>query len=145
MFEEGSDLRLHENAKIIRAMIDNENNLLNYRINWLVTIQGLLFAALGFSWDKKDARGLLTILCLMGIMMSISAMTSFLLATQAMGNLLEWWKNNGQGYKGPEVQGLRAEKYRFLWLFRFLYPWHAIPFIFILAWICVLIINLTRS
>lgn len=100
MLDEGKNLRLHENAKIIQAMIDNENNLLNYRINWLVTIQGLLFAALGFSWDKKDARGLVVVLCLMGIMMSISAMTSFLLATQGMSDLLKWWENNGQGYKG---------------------------------------------
>jgi len=145
MCDQSEDPMLHENAKIIRAMLDNENNLLNYRINWLVTIQGLLFAALGFSWDKKDARGLVTILCLMGIVMSISAMTSFFLATQAMGDLLKWWENNKKDYRGLEIQGLRAENYKLLWFFRFLYPWHAIPFIFIVAWICVLAFNLVRS
>jgi hypothetical protein len=55
-----------DDAAIIRSMIECENRLLNDRINWLVTIQGLLFTALGFAWDKKDTRGLITIFSLLG-------------------------------------------------------------------------------
>ena len=56
-----------EDAAIIRAMMDSENRMLNDRINWLVTIQGLFFAALGFAWDKADTKGLIAIVSLLGI------------------------------------------------------------------------------
>ena len=34
--------------EIIRSMIQHENQLINERLTWLLTFQGLLLAALGF-------------------------------------------------------------------------------------------------
>lgn len=136
-----------ENNKIIRGMIEHENTLLNHRINWLVTIQGLLFAGLGFTWDKSDARGLVSIFCMLAILVSCSAMISFFLATKAMNDLLLWWDNYKvqNNYSGPDVKGLRSSQYKWFRRLSFLYPWHALPIIFILAWLSVLFFNLLRG
>lgn len=37
----------------IRNLIRHENELINQRLTWLGTFQGLLLAALAFAWDKK--------------------------------------------------------------------------------------------
>ena len=66
-----------ETAKTIRYMLQREEDLLNNRISWLMTIQGLLFASLGFAWDKKDASGLIIVFALLGIFVSASARTIF--------------------------------------------------------------------
>jgi hypothetical protein len=34
-------------------MIMHENQLINDRVTWLLTFQGLLLAALGFAWERK--------------------------------------------------------------------------------------------
>lgn len=77
-----------ETAQIIRSMIQCEETLLNNRINWLMTIQGLLFAGLGFSWDKKDAGGLIISFALLGIFVSISARTVLPFYSQASRGLM---------------------------------------------------------
>jgi hypothetical protein len=130
-----------EYAAIIRSMIECENHLLNDRITWLVTIQGLLFAALGFAWDKKDTKGLITIFSLLGMMVSLSAWTSLNISNQARHELVRWWDaNKPPDYQGPDVIGIRAfgkgsERLR---------PWRLLPFIFISGWMFVLIFNWIR-
>jgi hypothetical protein len=129
------------NAAIIRSMIETENRLLNDRINWLVTIQGLLFAALGFVWDKSDARGLIAIFSLLGITVSLSAWTSLNVCNQARRELLRWWDTNKPSdYQGPDVIGIRA----FGQPIERLHPWRLLPFLFISGWAFVLVFNWRR-
>src|SRR5437588_8826124 len=38
----------------VRQMITTEDALTNQRMLWMAAFNGLLFAALGFAWDKAD-------------------------------------------------------------------------------------------
>jgi hypothetical protein len=49
-----------EADETVRQMIYHEGELINHRIGWLVTLQGLLFAALGFAWN--DAKELVYVI-----------------------------------------------------------------------------------
>ncbi|MBC6436161.1 hypothetical protein FM036_45250 [Nostoc sp. HG1] len=132
-----------ETAQIIRSMIQCEEALLNNRISWLMTIQGLLFAGLGFAWDKKDAGGLIISFALLGILVSISARTVLPFYSKASRDLIAWWDDyKPSDYTGPDVVGFRASRSGVLWLIR---PWRALPFIFIAGWLLILVAHLIRN
>lgn len=107
------------NAEIIRKLIEHENNLQNYRLTWLMTIQGLLLAALGFAWDKKDARGLVVLFCILGILVSLSTFSALKLSGMAFQDLHNWWDNNKpENYVGPPVVGHKAKFHSLYWILR---------------------------
>ena len=134
--------KVSDTAQVIRGMIEQENKLLNDRINWLVSIQGLLFAGLSFSWDKKDAGGLVFTFTFLGIVVAFSAYSSFPFYSKASKDLINWWdKYKPSDYDGPDVVGFRSSKSGLLW---FLRPWRALPFIFIIGWVFVLLFHLAR-
>src|SRR5580658_1598433 len=94
-------------AKTVRKMIDRENELVNHRITWLTTGQGLLFAALGFLWDKPAAGRLITFLCVFGIAYAVIAFFALGSASLAMARInWGWQKHRPPGYEGPGVMGL---------------------------------------
>lgn len=129
-------------ADTIRSMIECENRMTNDRVTWLVTIQGLLFAALGFAWDKQDTRWLITALALLGATVSLSAWTSLMISNQARRDLVRWWDaNKPAAYQGPDVIGTRAFTPGWERLMR---PWRSLPFIFIAGWTLVLILSWLR-
>ena len=128
-------------ASIIRSMIKNENDLINHRLTWLGTFQGLLLAALAFAWDKIDAWGVVTILCVLGALVALSTGVATLLANQAIKILVDLWDENmPNGYFGPDVEGARSHK---RW-FRFLMPGYFLPLLFIVGWIAITIIHMSR-
>jgi len=43
-----------DDASTIRQMIAHEDDLINHRLTWLAQLQGFLFAALGFAWEKAS-------------------------------------------------------------------------------------------
>ena len=137
-----SNLNESDYSEIVRSMVESENSLLNDRINWLVTIQGLLFAALGFAWDKQDTKGLVIIFSVLGFVVSLSAWSSLRLCNKARNELLKWWdKNKPSSYQGPDVIGLRCfGKYGD----NILNPWRTLPFTFALGWLFVFLFNLNR-
>lgn len=142
MVTEPDRMAVYEDARIIRAMIEHENNLQNYRVTWLMTIQGLLLAALGFSWGE-GTRELVTIFCVLGLVVSLSSWSAMTLSTAAFKDLHDWWyENKPQDYKGPPVVGHKAA-YQFLfWVLR---PWRLLPWLFAVAWILILVHNWTRA
>ena len=132
-----------DNANTIRSMLQHEDRIANDRINWLITIQGLLFASLGFAWDKKDAKALIIVFSFMGIMVAFSAWCSLVISNQARHHLADWWdKNKPYDYVGPNVIGLTSFQPS---LTRLLRPWRALPFLFILGWILIFFVNLSRG
>ena len=127
---------------VVRAMIKHENELMNHRITWLSTLQGLLFAALGFAWDKHDAQVLVFIISIIGIVISISSITVLRAASGAISDLADWWENNKpEDYQGPGVIGRRTTK---SWQ-RLLYPWNLLPVLFTFAWLLVLAVYWYRA
>jgi hypothetical protein len=115
-------------------MIDAENRLVNDRMGWLTTLQGLLFAALGFIWDKTDVVVLMRVLCGVGILMSAIVLSTLVTASKAQRELLKWWDDNKEDYDGPDVIGCRPSRLRFA---RYAAPWSVIAMTFIAAWAIV--------
>lgn len=52
-------MALSDDEEFYLHRVMHENDLMNHRIIWFITLQGLLFAALGFSWGKTDAKNLI--------------------------------------------------------------------------------------
>lgn len=127
------DWQRHEEAT--RAMISEENKLVNERISWMMTGQGLLFAAMTFAWDKQSSGSLIIVLCLLGMCLSIVSAAALTGATRAMSRLYLWWElNKPKDYQGPGVRGLPLEG----WIGLYVGPWTFIPLFFMLAWAVVL-------
>jgi hypothetical protein len=124
-------------AQIIREMIRHEDNLMVGRTNWMITLQGLLFAALAFSWEKGFPITL--ILNTLGLLFSIIFVRYLKLSDRAISRLLCWWERNRDNYNGPSVIGLKDKKIRAL--DRTLFPWKVVPYSFILTWVIFLIIK----
>lgn len=122
--------------EIVRSMIEKENEFINHRITWLMTVQGLLFASLGFAWDKANVQGFMELLCVLGIAVSIIALCSLTWALIAIARLCDWWEaNKPSDYRGPNVIGMSPPKNR---VFRALGPPSYFPILFIIAWLAVL-------
>jgi hypothetical protein len=119
-----SDELKDQYANIIRDLHEHENVLLNMRFSWFSTLQGLLFAGLGFTWKDKD----LPIICIMGIM-SIIVAISFISVVQvgreAQRNISLWWEQNLKDYKGPPQKGIIISPQ--MTFTRFFRPWRILP------------------
>ena len=110
-------------------------------MTWFLTFHGLLFAALGFAWDKRDAGALIYILCGLGFVVSLSSITVFTAADRAIHKLRDWWDEfRLLDYKGPDVVGYR---WQIVWPKPFL-VWRFLPWVLTVAWAAVAILNRSR-
>jgi len=124
----------NEYTETVRQMIIHESNVTNHRIMWLVTLNGFLFAALGFAW--KDGQQLVQVLALLGIATSISTMIPLYCADVAIRNLTNQWDTNKpNNYEGPDIIGYRPVSF---WI-RIWMPWIFLPGLLTLGWVLVLI------
>lgn len=125
----------------IRDMIRHENELMNHRITWLMTLEGLLFTALGFAWGKPDTRGLIFILCALGALVPASSWWILEAAQRALKRLQAWWETNKpKDYAGPGVVGDWHPKPITRWII----PWRAFPILFFSAWIAIAMIAIAH-
>lgn len=125
----------------IREMIKNENELINHRLTWLGTFQGLLFAALAFSWDKSDAKMMVLVFGILGISVAISIWIGTCRANKVINGLDSQWDNiKPKDYKGIDVEGVRSRSGCIGWLM----PGYFIPWAFAVAWIALLFVNCKR-
>jgi hypothetical protein len=123
-------------ADRIRAMIEHENVLRDQRLNWLIASQGLLIAALGFSWDKD--KYLVVSLALIGLLLSISIGANLFCNVLAIRSLASKWNQRCQpDYDGPGVVGIRSEEITPRFITK-LYPWNVLPISLSAFWIFVL-------
>ena len=65
-------------------MVQHEDDLRNQRLGYLLTLNGLLFAGLAFSWRTPNARSLVAVLAVMGILIAASSFASMLLSDDAI-------------------------------------------------------------
>ena len=119
---------------VARELIKQENELMNHRITWFITLQGLLFAALAFAWDKNDAQGLIFVLCSLAMLVAVS--TAFILwgCAAAIEQL------HREHPRAAMVIGRRAS-----WIEKIAYPWYAFPVLFFVAWGLIFYLNHSRS
>ncbi len=133
----------YNHAEIVRRLWQHENEMVNVRFTWFLTAQGLLFAGIGIAWEKNFPPLFIGILCVLGIMTTLSTMAAFKLSWIAKVKLDIWWRANLNDYSGPPITGdgingitwerELVEKWS-IW-FR---PWAMVPAIFLLAWLTLI-------
>ncbi len=122
-------------------MIQHENTLVIERTNWMLTLEGLLFTALAFAWDKNSA--VVMVLSLVGFVSSISLGVFLESATRAIARLQQWWRNHtaDQNYNGPPIIGLSDEEFTSVEMI--ILPHRVLPVLFGLAWLVVALLKIT--
>lgn len=105
--------------RLLREYLVHEDDLINQRTKWLITIQSFLIATFGFSVQKLlevIAKGdvplsagvraryfcFLLILVFVGLATSYVSRASVKAAVTAMDSLGEHWRKNRDKYPGPE-------------------------------------------
>ena len=120
--------------KSIRQMLDHENTLVNNRYTWMLASQSLLFAALGVFWGKELFVEI--IICIVGLVSTISVGYSLYLADRAIRNLLCDWRKYSKGKNVsqlPPMYGLTKK-----WS-PFGFPWLIVPPTVALAWLAIIL------
>ena len=123
-----------ESAVEARDLIKHENDLIDQRLTWLIALQGLLFAALGFAWDKRDAQGLIAIFCFLGTATSISvafALWGGAAAIERLSKIEAQTRHMVIGRKSRSIE-------------KIFYPWFTFPVLFAITWLLVLWFNWHR-
>jgi hypothetical protein len=149
--------------EILRNMVDQENQLRNQRLGYLLTLNGLLFAALGFAWKASHARSLVIIFSSMGILVAMVGLGSMVLSDRAIRYLRNRGPTTDQRKPGgwnavdetDEIESIpvalsRAQIKdalagdRVAWwdLDRIIQPWHSLPVILFGAWVAILIVGI---
>jgi hypothetical protein len=127
--------------EVIRGMIRHENELLNSRMSWLLTLEGFLFAALGFAWEKDHTRCLALLLSLVGMLVALSAGVMLHCSNRAVARLHDEWcerRKKEANYAGPGVVGFWAGNL-FLRLFQ---PARVYPPLLAAAWLIILFVHI---
>src|SRR5262245_42310790 len=125
--------------EIVRAMIQHENEIINDRLTWLLTFEGLLLTALGFAWGAKDSKPLVVIFSVLGVIVSLVSLFGLIASTNAMYGLVDWWyEHRPKEYAGPDVIGAAVP--RDWWPgWRYVTPWTMFPLLFVGTWVAILI------
>lgn len=122
----------------VRDMITKENELTNQHMLWMAAFNGLLFAALGFAWDKTGVKFLTIVFSFLGVSTSFLNGIALIFASNAQRRLLLWWHGKKpENYNGPGVMGcepLDEKRYSL-----YVTPWILLAFIFTAGWLAILI------
>lgn len=132
---------LQEYSAVVRSMITDENTLINARMGWLLTLQGLLLAGLSFVWRQHWA--LTVVLSVVGLSVSFSLGFYLRCSLRALDDLAGHWAEiaKDHNYVGPPVIGLGHEEVPRL--AHLLLPWYLVPAILFVAWVAILVLRFT--
>ncbi|HNX49383.1 MAG TPA: hypothetical protein PLS53_07305 [Thermoanaerobaculaceae bacterium] len=123
-------------SEVTRQLVQHEDSLRDQRVNWLMGSQGILYASLGFVWDKSSFVA--GVISLVGVVTCVSIGGSLLANTAAVRKICsEWAKRRPTEYDGPSVIGLRSAEDPHRWARR-LYPWHILPWVLLASWLAIL-------
>jgi hypothetical protein len=129
-------------TKSARELIRSESDLLHQRVTWLLQIQGLLFAALAFAWNVKSTQ-LVVLFCVLGIATAVSIATALHLYSPAVRQIQGWWTGllSPAQRRHRRIIGYDSRSRGLKWLLR---PWRSLPYVFVVAWVFVLVTSLWR-
>jgi len=123
---------------VVRDMIKHENELVNQRLTWMFTLQGLLFAATGFL--RKDSILPVIVFGFVGIISCISIGYSLTLGLNAIKDLLALARKYKKSLPAhwvfpPSIGSRRQAIERIL-------PGILLPWVLGIAWITILVFRL---
>lgn len=125
---------------VIRDMIKHENNLVNQRLSWMFTLQGLLFTATSFLWKTSILP--VIVFGLVGTISCISIGYTLTRALTAIKDLLaiaqDYKKSLPENMILPPIIGSRHKAIE--WLL----PSRLLPWVLGIAWIAILIFRITN-
>jgi hypothetical protein len=135
-----NDLQTDSRAAI-REMVRFANELINHRLSWLGTLQGLLFAALAFAW--KDAGGVVYVVCSVGLLVALSTGVATHDANKALDLLERRFDDLGYDEASSiETLGVRGRnRGGYGWLM----PGKFLPWLFALAWLVLFLLFLLHT
>lgn len=108
---------------VLRQMMSEENTVLNHRMTWMWTLQGLLFTSIGFLWDKSPMATFF--ICITGVVSCLSIGFSLHCGVRAI-HKLERSSNNPSTIIGLESSNVRLQ---------FLLPWNLLPIFMGSIWV----------
>jgi len=123
----------------IREMIRHEDGLRNDRLGWFLTLNGLLFAGLGFAWNAKNARSataLVTMFAILGVVAGAATLVGMAISDRAIRKLKRWDKEHGGGLSEDMVPVAGIESKELGWLAH-LHPWRVLPVTVIGLWVAL--------
>ena len=122
-------------SEVTRQLVQHEDSLRDQRVNWLLASQGLLYASLGFIWDKSPLVAL--VIAFVGVAICVSIGGSLLTSTAAVRRICsDWEERKPSDYNGPRVIGIRSAEDPHRWARR-LYPWNLLPWVLLASWLVV--------
>jgi hypothetical protein len=130
---------------VARGMIRHENELINNRMGWMTTLNGLLFTAIGFLWEKTDNRLVVIPICCLGFLICATSLASLHGATKEMSRIRKWWMvHKPIDYQGPGIMGgdSSENRGRLYWVSDLFGPWDLTALFLLIAWLVVFIISL---
>ncbi len=118
--------------KEIRSMLEHENNLIDHRLTWMGTLQGLLFTAFAvLTTDGKHYFPTL-IISIVGVVSCISVAYSLYWSNKELEKLGDhssvFFKILSELPPDSKKEKNCLSKYNFLW------PWLFLPWVFCIAW-----------
>ena len=150
------DISLESTYKYVRDYIVHEDSLINFRLNWLLVIQGLLFAAYGLSIRESSLANIhefRKVISFVGTTTCILIFLSIFSAVIAIKNLEAFWEKRKKDENQENLKRLpfitggtdpifnkgdgnlkRLHRLQDKWYIAFLSPL-CIPIVFLSAWI----------
>jgi hypothetical protein len=118
-----------------RELARHENEVTNHRMEWFGTINGFLFAALGFAWGSPNGARLVAVLSVAGALVSFFTICTLTASTRAMSNLSKFpVARRPDGRRAPGIVGIDPDP-GFRWIGSILAIWTLIPVTFLVVWI----------
>jgi hypothetical protein len=125
---------LSERLNQLRSYIEHENSLMNHRLTWLWTLQGLLFAAVGIAPKQSDSFVSL-LLCLVGFVSCISIGYILNIGRHILDKLNPQAADLGKLIDeelGLISTGITGKEGRYI---QILFPWILLPWFMASVWI----------
>jgi hypothetical protein len=141
--------------ELYREYLKHEDNLINYRLTWNITIQGFLFAACGFFFKPTDGQEhsvgaslpiptYVLVIPVTGFCISAAAILGIVAAQRAIGSLEDQWSclpaayTNGQNTELPPLPPLAGGGAPNSLFFGTVISW-LVPVIICVAWVAIFI------
>lgn len=112
-----AEIAASDREAVVRAMVNQESDLVGKRITAYLASQALLFAALATSWDKPGSAPLVNVICAAGVLTSAVSAALILYGNIATVRLVRWWDEHYPDDEGPGVIGLKPGRIAGLWVF----------------------------
>jgi hypothetical protein len=127
--------------EVIRDMIKHENELVNQRLSWMFTLQGLLFGSVSFLWAANVLPTM--VLGLVGLLSCVSIGYALARGLGAIKDLLaiaqDYKKSVPSNISLPPTIGSRRKAVE--WLI----PARLLPWVLGLAWIAILAFRISNA